>query len=926
MGCTSSVAVNGDTGSGSGSNKGAMGGRQSGANSSGGNQHHHDPSAGPSSPQIDISHFTMIRQIGMGGFAEVFVAQRNNGMRELVAIKRVDKLRVLRFKEVTTTTPRGEVKVQTKVRMSSTVWVERQVWPLLDSPFLVPLLHCFQDNKYLYFVMPLFGPGDLNMIQRHSGCMPDSAIRFYAAEIVLALEALHSQNIVFRDLKPHNVLMRPDGHICLSDFGLCASVPSNGDGISDIRGQVGTKGFQAPEIIRNTGHSYPIDFFALGVTLFRIATDTRPFNKSKTSFTHQIPILPVHRVLRPPDDPSLSRAAYTPLDLAQQYISHALALGLPPAQAAASAQRLAAHFVRTGGGFYDVLPPAAYAIVGSPNNYTSSSSSSNHGGGNNVGPSARRGTVNGTGAGGSGARGSPISHSTAVTTQQSPSPSASLAGTGSASHLAIAQSIQLAVAAGVGTPQPGEYVVSLAPELVDLIQQLMDIDPQYRLGTRNRLLRPANHYNACSAPGSMHPSTPRGGGGSGSRRDFGMSQGASPRIGALNSPEDPSNAEACSEMSNLRGGSRAANGRGGGRGGRDNSDDGAEASGGSESRDNNNGFGAGNGGGGPRKSVLAMRQGTLATTAGGGAADGNNKDKRVRHSPRQRGGRTPTQQQPGTPGNSGMRSPRQVFRGRDESGQWNSLHNGFAQIKAHPYFAGIDWDALADGRSRPPFVPQTNVSAIVQTFKQQLPEKARKDGVVPKSLTRQEQALFQVCTGPLFVNIICIMSSSLLYRCLELSFISCILTYSYLFIFLFVFAILPSSPGLRAQHGLLGGAGCSGAGGGGAGLQGARGRHLRRGHGRRRRRPAAGPTDGLREQQPQQQRRQRHAGGPGPGPGPQRGQRRRRRRRQKRPARQRDGREPGQHHHPVSARAGLLVCDVLCCVTEMSQSVHVRET
>jgi serine/threonine protein kinase len=246
--------------------------------------------------RLTIRDFHIYRQIGKGGFAEVFLARRLFYPWDLVAIKRVEKSRVIRNKSSSDAhrnrlmtslrqnhgilpgqpDPIPTPEQERDIRVSSTVWTERTIWEQVQgSPHVSPLLHAVQDRDYLYFVVPLLPMGDLAVYIRTYGVMSNAYLQFVAAQCVLALESLHSANIVYRDLKPHNLLIDARGNVSITDFGLCRVSTPGGDGLSDLKGRVGTKGYQAPEIIYSNTHSYPVDFYALGVTLYRLATDLR---------------------------------------------------------------------------------------------------------------------------------------------------------------------------------------------------------------------------------------------------------------------------------------------------------------------------------------------------------------------------------------------------------------------------------------------------------------------------------------------------------------------------------------------------------------------------------------------------------------------------------------------------------------------------
>jgi protein-serine/threonine kinase len=102
-------------------------------------------------------------------------------------------------------------------------------------------------------------------------------IRFYAAEIVIALQHIHELGIVYRDLKPENVLVDAEGHIKLTDFGLSKSNPNSEDLTFTV---CGTPEYIAPEVIKNRGHNKNIDYWSLGILLFELYTSQTPFHSA----------------------------------------------------------------------------------------------------------------------------------------------------------------------------------------------------------------------------------------------------------------------------------------------------------------------------------------------------------------------------------------------------------------------------------------------------------------------------------------------------------------------------------------------------------------------------------------------------------------------------------------------------------------------
>lgn len=104
--------------------------------------------------------------------------------------------------------------------------------------------------------------------------------KFYIAEILLALDHLHKLGIIYRDLKPENVLIGVDGHIKLTDFGV-SKLGANEDLAYSF---VGTPAYLAPEIVKGFGHSQKVDVWSLGLVLYEMLSGYQPFkfkNKSK---------------------------------------------------------------------------------------------------------------------------------------------------------------------------------------------------------------------------------------------------------------------------------------------------------------------------------------------------------------------------------------------------------------------------------------------------------------------------------------------------------------------------------------------------------------------------------------------------------------------------------------------------------------------
>ncbi|GAB4861978.1 Serine/threonine-protein kinase d6pkl2 [Ancistrocladus abbreviatus] len=161
---------------------------------------------------LGMSHFRLLKRLGCGDIGSVYLSELS-GTRCYFAMKVMDK---------------ASLAARKKLNRAQT---EREILQLLDHPFLPTLYTHFETDRFSCLVMEYCPGGDLHTLrQRQPGKhFSEYAARFYAAEVLLALEYLHMLGVIYRDLKPENVLVRDDGHIMLSDFDLslrCAVSPT----------------------------------------------------------------------------------------------------------------------------------------------------------------------------------------------------------------------------------------------------------------------------------------------------------------------------------------------------------------------------------------------------------------------------------------------------------------------------------------------------------------------------------------------------------------------------------------------------------------------------------------------------------------------------------------------------------------------------
>ncbi|CAH2037361.1 unnamed protein product [Thlaspi arvense] len=274
--------------------------------------------------KLGISDFRVLKRLGYGDIGSVYLVELKGAKKTTYfAMKVMDKASLVSRNKL--------LRAQT----------EREILSQLDHPFLPTLYSHFETDKFYCLVMEFCSGGNLYSLRQKqpNKCFTEDAARFFASEVLLALEYLHMLGIVYRDLKPENVLVRDDGHIMLSDFDLSlrcsvnptlvksSSVHVNGGGTtgiivddavvqgcyqpstffprilqsskknrkskSDFDGSlpelmaepanvksmsfVGTHEYLAPEIIRNEGHGSAVDWWTFGIFIYELLHGATPF-------------------------------------------------------------------------------------------------------------------------------------------------------------------------------------------------------------------------------------------------------------------------------------------------------------------------------------------------------------------------------------------------------------------------------------------------------------------------------------------------------------------------------------------------------------------------------------------------------------------------------------------------------------------------
>ncbi|XP_037823730.1 serine/threonine-protein kinase Warts [Lucilia sericata] len=280
--------------------------------------------------KMDKSMFVKIKPIGVGAFGEVTLVRKIDTTNHLYAMKTLRKADVLKRNQV------AHVKA------------ERDILAEADNNWVVKLYYSFQDKDNLYFVMDYIPGGDLMSLLIKKGIFEEPLSRFYIAELTCAVESVHKMGFIHRDIKPDNILIDRDGHIKLTDFGLCTGFrwthnskyyQENGnharqdsmepwEDFSDngtkptvlerrrmrdhqrvlAHSLVGTPNYIAPEVLERSGYTQLCDWWSVGVILYEMLVGQPPF-LANTPVETQQKVINWEKTLHIPPQAKLTREA-----------------------------------------------------------------------------------------------------------------------------------------------------------------------------------------------------------------------------------------------------------------------------------------------------------------------------------------------------------------------------------------------------------------------------------------------------------------------------------------------------------------------------------------------------------------------------------------------------------------------------------------
>ncbi|XP_044799697.1 beta-adrenergic receptor kinase 1 isoform X4 [Bubalus bubalis] len=230
---------------------------------------------------LTMNDFSVHRIIGRGGFGEVYGCRKAD-TGKMYAMKCLDKKRI-------------------KMKQGETLALNERIMLSLvstgDCPFIVCMSYAFHTPDKLSFILDLMNGGDLHYHLSQHGVFSEADMRFYAAEIILGLEHMHNRFVVYRDLKPANILLDEHGHVRISDLGLACDFSKKKPHAS-----VGTHGYMAPEVLqKGVAYDSSADWFSLGCMLFKLLRGHSPFRQHKTKDKHEIDRMTLTMAVELPD-------------------------------------------------------------------------------------------------------------------------------------------------------------------------------------------------------------------------------------------------------------------------------------------------------------------------------------------------------------------------------------------------------------------------------------------------------------------------------------------------------------------------------------------------------------------------------------------------------------------------------------------------
>ncbi|KAK6112191.1 Protein kinase domain family protein [Brugia pahangi] len=202
---------------------------------------------------VSIDAVERMQTIGIGSFGRVYLARDRITKKFYYALKKMSISKVILTRQI------------------NHVFSEKKILASLTHPFIVKMYNSKCDGQNLYILFEYISGGELFSYLRNIKRFPIITARFYACEVILALEYLHSKNIAYRDLKPENLMLTTIGHLKLTDFGFAKI-------INEVTNTLcGTPEYLAPEVTDGNGYNKAVDWWSFGILIYEMLTGLPPF-------------------------------------------------------------------------------------------------------------------------------------------------------------------------------------------------------------------------------------------------------------------------------------------------------------------------------------------------------------------------------------------------------------------------------------------------------------------------------------------------------------------------------------------------------------------------------------------------------------------------------------------------------------------------
>ncbi|KAM7113257.1 LOW QUALITY PROTEIN: cGMP-dependent protein kinase 2 [Ciconia maguari] len=216
-------------------------------------------------PPSPFQNLEFVTTLGVGGFGRVeLVKVKNENM--AFAMKCIKKKHVVDAKQ------------------QEHIYSEKKILKQICSPFIVKLPHTFKDNKYVYMLLEASLGGELWSLLRDRGSFDEATTKFCVGCATEAFDYLHHIGIIYRDLKPENLILDAEGYIKMVDFGFAKKIGSG----QKTWTFCGTPEYVAPEVILSKGHDFSVDFWSLGILANELLTGSPPFSGADQMMTYNL--------------------------------------------------------------------------------------------------------------------------------------------------------------------------------------------------------------------------------------------------------------------------------------------------------------------------------------------------------------------------------------------------------------------------------------------------------------------------------------------------------------------------------------------------------------------------------------------------------------------------------------------------------------